>query len=106
MSGMKCLLVEQLAQDAIEAARDGKWDQVIALYDRRVSEGELTSPASPEMIQALVKWDQWLINRIREAQAAILQNLLEIQDQRRKLDALKSQWGGRSPAQVRHLLTI
>jgi len=53
-----------------------------------------------------VKWDQWLIARVRDAQAAIQQNLLEIQDQRRKLEILKRQWGGSSTAQSRHLLTI
>jgi len=58
------------------------------------------------MIQSLVQLDQWLITRVREAQAAILQNLLEIQDQRRKLEILKNQWGGKASGEVRHLLTI
>lgn len=105
MSEVNSLLVERLAQDVLEAARNGKWDQAIALYDRRLSEGQLTS-YTPEMIKLLVQWDQWLITRIREAQAAILQNLLEIQDQRRKLEILKSQWGGKASGEVRHLLTI
>jgi hypothetical protein len=104
MSDVECLL-EQLTQKAIEAALDGKWDQVIALYDRRVSQGELKS-ISPGITRTLVQSDQWLVARVREAQAAIQQNLLDIQDQRRKLEVLKRQWGGNSIAQARHLLTI
>jgi hypothetical protein len=104
MSDVDCLL-EQLTQDAIEAARNGNWDQVIALYDRRVSQGQLKS-ISPGITQTLVKSDQWLVTRVREAQAAIQQNLLGIQDQRRKLEILKRQWGGSSTAQARHLRTI
>jgi hypothetical protein len=104
MSDVDCLL-EQLTQDAIEAALDGNWDQVSALYERRVLQGPLNH-ISPGLTQTLVKCDQWLITRVREAQAAIQQNLLEIQDQRRKLEILKRQWGGSSTAQARHLLTI
>jgi hypothetical protein len=104
MSDVDCLL-EQLTQDAIEAARDGQWDRVIALYDRRMAQLQLNHIA-PGLTQTLVKWDQWLITRVREAQAAIQQNLLEIQDQRRKLEILKRQWGGSSTAQARHLMTI
>ena len=104
MSDVNCLL-EQFTRDAIEAARDGKWEQVIAFYDRRVLEGQLEHISS-STAQALVKQDQWLITRVREAQAAIKKNLHEIQDQRRKLEILKRQWGGNSIAQARHLLTI
>lgn len=104
MSDSNCL-IEQLTRDALEAARDGKWDQVVALYERRVSEGQLEH-LSPSTTQALLKQDQWLISRVREAQAAIKKNLLEIQDQRRKLEILKRQWGGNSTAQTGHLLTI
>jgi len=104
MSDCNCLL-EQLTQDTIKAARDGKWDQAIALYDRRVSEGQLEH-ISPSTAQALVKLDKWLLTRVREAQAAIKKNLHEIQDQRRKLEILKRQWGGNSTAQARPLLII
>jgi hypothetical protein len=104
MSDVNCLL-EQLTHDAIGAARDGQWDRVIGLYDRRMTQLHL-NPIAPGLTQALVKWDQWLIARVRDAQAAIQQNLLEIQDQRRKLEILKRQWGGSSTAQSRHLLTI
>jgi hypothetical protein len=104
MSDVKSL-VEELTQDAIEAARHGEWDQVIALYDQRVSQGPQKS-LSLEAIQALVESDQWLIARVREAQSAIKQHLLDIQDQRRKLAILKRQWGESSTIPVRHLLTI
>lgn len=104
MSDVNCLL-EGLTQDAIEAARHGQWDRVIALYDQRVSWGP-QQPLSSEAIRSLVESDQWLITRVREAQAAIKQHLLDIQDQRRKLTILKRQWGESSTTQVRHLLTI
>lgn len=105
MSEMNSPLVERLAQDVLEAARNGKWEQAITLYERRLSEEQLTS-YSPEMIKTLVQCDQWLITRIRETQSAILQNLSAIQDQRRKLEILKSQWGGTASGEIRHLLTI
>jgi hypothetical protein len=98
-------LLEQLTQDAIEAAREGKWGQVIALYDSRMSQGQLKD-LSPDIARKLVKWDQWLLIRVREAQAAIQQNLMDIQDKRRKLEILKRQWGGNSTVEARHLLTI
>lgn len=104
MSDVNCLL-EQLTQDAIEAARHGRWDQVIALYDQRASQGPQQSLSS-EAIQFLVESDQWLITRVREAQAAIKQHLLDIQDQRRKLAVLQRQWGESPTTPVRHLLTI
>lgn len=98
-------LFEQLTKNAIEAAREGKWDQVIALYDRRMSQGHLKD-LSPEIYRKIMNWDQWLVARIREAQGAIQQNLFEIQDKRRKLEILKRQWGGTSTAEARHLQTI
>ncbi|MDH5698538.1 MAG: hypothetical protein OEZ41_01075 [Nitrospirota bacterium] len=104
MSDAKCSL-EQLTQDAIEAARHGQWDQVIALYDQRMSQGPPQS-LSLKAIQSLVESDQWLITRVQEAQAAIKQHLVDIQDQRRKMAVLKQQWGESSTTPVRHLLTI
>ncbi|MBA3611990.1 MAG: hypothetical protein H0W49_03555 [Nitrospirales bacterium] len=98
-------LVEQLTQDAIEAARHGQWDQVIALYDQRLSQGP-QSFLSLDTIQVLMESDQWLITRVKEVQAAINQHLNDIQDHRRKLGILKRQWGEDSTTPVRHLLTI
>jgi hypothetical protein len=54
----------------------------------------------------ILKLDQWLVTRVREAQLAIQENLFEIQDKRRKLEILKRQWGGTSTAEARHLQTI
>lgn len=98
-------LLEQLTQDAINAARVGQWDQVIALYDQRMAQLQIDH-LSPGLTQTLLRLDQWLITRVQEVQAATQQNLFEIQDQRRKLEILKRQWGGHSTAQARHLLTI
>ena len=104
MSDAKCLL-EQLTQDAIEAARHGQWDQVIALYDQRMSQGP-QQPLSLATIQALIESDQWLIARVKEVQAAINQQLNDIRDQRRKFGVLKRQWGEDPTSPARHLLTI
>ncbi|HSF09638.1 MAG TPA: hypothetical protein VLA60_09490 [Nitrospirales bacterium] len=104
MGKVNCL-VEQLTQDAIEAARHGQWEQVIVLYDQRLSQGPQQT-LSLNTIQVLMESDQWLIARVKEVQAAINQHLNAIQDQRRKLGVLKRQWGENPTTPVRHLLTI
>ncbi|MCA9498298.1 MAG: hypothetical protein MRJ67_15960 [Nitrospirales bacterium] len=104
MGKVNCL-VEQLTQDAIEAARHGQWEQVIALYGQRLSQGPQQS-LSLATIEVLMESDQWLISRVKEVQAAINQHLNDIQDQRRKLGVLKRQWGEHSTTPARHLLTI
>ncbi|HBP87106.1 MAG TPA: hypothetical protein PKK23_00890 [Nitrospirales bacterium] len=104
MSNIECLL-EQLTVEATEAARQGQWDRVIALYNQRGAKGQ-QSPLSPKARQTLMESDQWLITRIQEAQAAIKQQLLDIQDQRRRLTVLKRQWGESPTTPARHLLTI
>lgn len=98
-------LVEQLTQSALEAARHGQWEQVIALYHQRLSQGPQDS-LSLDTIQVLMESDQWLIGRVKEVQAAITQHLNDIQDQRRKLGVLKRQWGENPTTPIRHLLTI
>ncbi|WNM62846.1 hypothetical protein [Candidatus Nitrospira neomarina] len=98
-------LVEQLTQRVLEAARHGQWDQVIVLYGQRLSQGPQQSLSLPT-IQALMESDQWLLARVKEVQAAINQQLNDIQDQRRKLGVLKRQWGEDPTSPVRHLLTI
>lgn len=98
-------MLERLTQDIIEAARLGQWDQVIALYDQRESQG-LPQSLSTEAIQFIAESDQWLTTRVREAQAAIKLSLLDIQDQQRKLAILQQQWGETQTTPVRHLLTI
>jgi hypothetical protein len=104
MSEVNCLL-EQLTQNALEAARHGQWDQVIVLYDQRLSQGPQQS-LSLDTIQVLMESDQWLMARVKEVQAAINQHLNDIQDHRRKLGVLKRQWGENSTTPVRHLLSI
>ena len=104
MSEVNCL-VEQLTQSALEAARHGQWDQVIVLYEQRLSQGPQES-LSLATVEVLMESDQWLISRVIEVQAAINQHLNDIQDQRRKLGVLKRQWGEHSTAPARHLLTI
>lgn len=104
MPEVNCL-VEQLTQDAIEAARHGQWDQVIALYDQRLSQGPQPS-ISLDTIQFLMESDQWFITRVKEVQAATKHHLNDIQDHRRKLGILKRQWGENSTTPGRHLLTI
>ena len=98
-------LVEQLTQSALEAARHGQWEQVIALYHQRLSQGPQDS-LSLDTIQVLMESDQWLIDRVKEVQAAITQHLNDIQNQRRKLGVLKRQWGENPTTPIRHLLTI
>ncbi len=104
MFEVNCLL-EQLTQNALEAARHGQWDQVIVLYDQRLSQGPQQS-LSLDTIQVLMESDQWLMARVQEVQAAINQHLNDIQDHRRKLGVLKRQWGENSTTPVRHLLSI
>lgn len=104
MSEVNCL-VEQLTQSTLEAARHGQWDQVIVLYGQRLSQGPQQS-LSLATIQTLMESDQWLIARVKEVQAAINQQLNDIQDQRRKLGVLKRQWGEHPTSPARHLLTI
>lgn len=99
-------LLEHLTQEAIEAARVGKWDLVIDLHERRLSEFKTLQSNSPALIESLVKSDTWLIARVREAQLALQQNISDIQDQRRKLDILKRQYGLNPAAGSRHLMTI
>ncbi|GJL59358.1 MAG: hypothetical protein NPIRA03_22150 [Nitrospirales bacterium] len=104
MSDTNCL-VERLTQDAMEAARHGQWDQVIALYDQRLSQG-LQPSLSLHSIQVLMESDRWLITRVQEVQEAINQHLNDIQEYRRRLGILKRQWAGHQTGTVRHLLTI
>lgn len=98
-------LVIQLATEILEAARNGQWDQAMALYDRRLSI-EDSHGISRETRRNLLKCDQWLMGRVLGVRAAIQQTLGDIQEQRRKLKALKRQWAGTSHAPACHLLTV
>ncbi len=98
-------LLEEITREAIEAAKEGKWDEVAMLYERRALNGELEQ-VSPQMARQLMVWDQWLAVRIQEAQAAAQHHMTAIQQQRRKLGAVKRQWGMESTNSSRHLLSV
>jgi len=98
-------LVEQLTRKAFEAAAQGKWSDVVQLYDQRARAG-LLEGISPDVAKQLIKYDQWMIVRIREVQALTQQNLGETQEHRRQLEALKRQWVDHSTVQDQHRLSI
>jgi len=98
--------IEQVTQEAIQAAHNGRWDQVITSFTRRNQDGDLAQ-VSPQTARKLLAWDQWIIERVKGVQSALGQQLLEVQDQRRKLASLKRQFGTtESSAHVHHLQTI
>jgi tRNA A37 N6-isopentenylltransferase MiaA len=98
-------LLEHLTQEAMDAATEGKWDQVAQFYERRAS-GELLQNVSPDVARKLIPYDQWMMTRIREVQALTQQHLNEAQDHRRRLETLKRQWIGNQAVQGRHLMSI
>ncbi len=98
-------MLERLTRKACTAASHGKWDEVIRLYDQRACEGWLDD-VSPDVAGKLMKYDQWVMTRIKEIQALILQQLGETQDHRRKLASVKRQWVGPNAGQARHRLSI
>ncbi len=96
---------EQLTNKAMEAAIQGKWDSVAYFYDRRANAGSLDS-LPRDVAKKLMKSDQWIINRIRDVQTLIQDQIGESQQHRRRLDGLKRQWGSQSPLQASHRLSI
>jgi len=98
--------VDQLTQGALKAAKKGRWDQVIACYARRSQEGSLEQ-VSPETAKKLLACDQWMVERVRGVHEALRQQILDVQDQRRKLLGVKRQYGiQESAGTVHHLRTI
>ena len=83
--------LKAMTQQALVAAESGCWDQVVALYERRVQEFPL-SKVSPELTKQLIEWDQAIQARANMVRAATRQNLLEYQERRRKLQQLKQHW--------------
>ncbi len=96
---------EQLTSMAMEAATQGKWNSVAQLYDRRARAGSLAS-VPRDVAKKLMKYDKWIMTRIREVQTLTQQQLGEAQQYRRRLEGLKRQWAGHSPVQARHRLSI
>ena len=83
--------LETLTQQAVNAAKAGQWDHVSTLYERR---GQLLSiyDVSPRLAERLVKWDTVVQAQVALVQAATHQNILEIQERRRKLQQWKQSW--------------
>ncbi|MDH5564978.1 MAG: hypothetical protein OEY91_15320 [Nitrospirota bacterium] len=98
-------LLEQLTRKAFEAAKKGKWNDVIQLYDQRVRAG-FPDGLSPDVAKQLMKYDQWMVARIREVQALTQQHLGETQGHRRQLEALKRQWVDQQTVHIQHRLSI
>ena len=97
--------VERLTREAIDAATEGKWEQVAQLYEHRASSGILEK-VSPDLAKKLIPLDRWMMARIREVQALTQLHLEEAQDHRRRLETLKRQWIGSNNFQIRHRLSI
>ena len=98
--------VEQLTQEALDAAQKGRWDQVIACYARRTQHGSLKE-VSPETAKKLLACDQWMVERVNGVHGALRQQILDVQDQRRKLVGVKRQYGiQESGEMIHHLQTI
>lgn len=96
----------QLTQDACESAKKGRWDEVIAYYAERGQAG-LLGQVSPGCAKKLVEWDEWMIGRVKEIHDALQQQILAIQDQRRKLAGVRRQYGhSSSNGYAHHLQTI
>jgi len=98
-------LFEQLTRKALQAASDGKWNDVVQLYDQRAQAG-FPGAISPHVAKQCMQYDQWLITRIQEVQALTQQHIGEAQDHRRKLEAFKRQWASHSSDQARYRLSI
>lgn len=83
--------LEQLTQDACESAKKGRWDEVIAYYMERSQNG-LLGQVSASSAKKLIKWDQWIVGRVKEIHGALQQQIVAIEDQRRKLAVVKRQY--------------
>ncbi len=96
---------EQLTNMAMEAATQGKWDSVAYFYEQRAHAGSFEAiPA--DVAKKLMHIDQWIINRIRDVQTLIQDQLGEAQQYRRRLEGLKRQWGSQSPVQGSHRFSV
>lgn len=98
-------LLEQLTRKAFEAARKGKWNEVIQLYEQRVR-SVFPEGLSPDVAKQLMKYDQWMVTRIQEVQALTRQQLGETQGHRRQLEALKRKWVDQHTVLPQHRLSI
>ena len=83
--------LKALTREAMKAAEAGQWDHVAVLYERRGRELALAHVSS-SLAKQLREWDQTMQGRIRLVQAAIHQNISDVQERRRKLQQLKQGW--------------
>jgi hypothetical protein len=84
--------IETLTRKAVNAAEEGRWNDVIEAYRHRWEEGRLEQ-ISPAMAQRIIALDQWILQKVKMVQAATTQQMIELQEKRRKLNVLKRQWG-------------
>lgn len=99
--------LEQLTLEALESAKQGRWGEVTAAYARR-SQGGGLGQVSTETAQKLLTWDKWIVERVKHAQGALQQQILDTQSQRRKLAGMRRQYGSQSSSvgSLHHLQTI
>ncbi|MDH5562925.1 MAG: hypothetical protein OEY91_04780 [Nitrospirota bacterium] len=98
-------LLEQLTRKAFEAAGQGKWNDVIQLYEQRIRAG-FPEGLSPDVAKQLITYDQWMVTRIREVQALTQQDLVETRGHRRQLELLNRQWVDQHTIHPQHRLSI
>ena len=99
--------LEQMTLEALESAKQGRWGQVRAAYTQRSQDGGL-GQVSTETAQKLLAWDMWIVERVKHAQSALQQQILDTQGQRRKLAGMRRQFGSQSSSvgSLHHLQTI
>jgi hypothetical protein len=84
--------IETLTRKAVNAAEEGRWNVVIDVYRNRGEQADLEQ-ISPAMAQRIMALDEWILQKIKMVQAATAQQIMELQEKRRKLSVLKRQWG-------------
>lgn len=98
-------LLEELTRKAFDAAGKGKWNDVIQLYEQRVRAG-FPEGLSQDVAKQLMKYDQWMVTRIREVQALTRQHLGETEGHRRQLETMKRKWVAQHTVHPQHRLSI
>ncbi|MCA9472033.1 MAG: hypothetical protein MRJ96_13080 [Nitrospirales bacterium] len=83
--------IEILTRTILSASEAGHWDQVACLYQRRSLEFVLRE-LPVRVIRRLIDMDTLIQERARVVHAATRQNLLQVQERRRKLLQWKQQW--------------
>ena len=97
--------IEQLTQDALSASETGHWDHISSLYQRRALDF-VFEDLPPTVIKRLIRMDQIIQERARVVQAATKQNLLELQERRRKLRQWSEPWTSSTQAGSRFAKSV